>query len=147
MRRVIVLFTVMVVALLLVSGVAVAAAIRGTSGNDTLVGSNSADTMRGHAGGDTMSGRYGKDKMYGGSGNDVMRGGHHPDRMFGGTGRDTLSAGPGNDHIFIAGDGQHDSVDCGQGHDTVIFDRVDATQDNFDDFIRLASCEDGRLRR
>jgi Ca2+-binding RTX toxin-like protein len=145
--RLIIFLTVMGVTLLLVSGVALAATIRGTSGSDRLVGSNSADTMRGYAGADTMSGRYGKDKMYGGSGNDVMRGGHHPDRMFAGSGRDTLNAGPGNDYVFIAGDGQHDSVDCGQGDDTVVFDRADATQDNFDDFIRLASCEEGRLRR
>ena len=170
-RQLSILFTVMGAALLLSAGVALAATIacdggtcsgtnrgdtmRGTAGfdkmygrdgNDRMRGNRSADVMYGGEGADTISGHYGGDRIYGGSGNDILRGAIGGDRIFGGTGRDTVYGGPGSEYIYIAGDGQHDSVDCGLGRDTVVFDRADANQDNFDDFIRLASCENGRLR-
>ena len=50
--------------------------------------------------------------------------------------------GGGNDTV-IADDGQLDSISCGLGTDVVFVDQedLDAENTNFQDFIRLTSCE------
>ena len=51
--------------------------ILGTSGNDTLVGSNVADTLDGAAGNDSLVALFGDDWLVGGAGNDTLNGGAH----------------------------------------------------------------------
>jgi hypothetical protein len=43
----------------------------------------------------------------------------------------------------MANDGQLDSISCGLGNDTVFVDQddLDAENTNFEDFVRLMSCE------
>jgi Ca2+-binding RTX toxin-like protein len=66
----------------------------GTSGDDTLMGSN--------AYGDTLSGSSGADQIWGNGGNDSINGGTGSDNLFGGSGFDTFlfNAGDGADHIY-----------------------------------------------
>ena len=163
MRRITVLLTVTVAALLLTAGVALAATINGDSGNNNLVGTNrsdemrglggndiirgkrGADFMRGNAGKDELSGSYGDDRMRGGGGNDTISGGFYNDRIFGGAGRDTIDADRGLDYVNVA-DGLLDSVSCGPGEDTAVVDRVDLAEQSFEDFVRLSSCENVTVR-
>jgi Ca2+-binding RTX toxin-like protein len=86
--------------------VAVAATLRGGSGDDVLTGGTAADKLIGGGGGDILaggggsdliSGSDGDDTLYGRSGNDKMLGGQGDDKLWGGSGNDTLIGGPGND--------------------------------------------------
>lgn len=56
--------------------------VKGTSGNDTLVGGNGGVVIYGYAGNDSLTG---------GKGNDVLLGGAGRDRLVGGAGSDTAS--------------------------------------------------------
>lgn len=103
MRRAVTLFVLIAVGVILVSGIAVAAILNGTSGNDTINGTRKADQINGRAGNDVLNGRRGNDKIVGGPG---------MDKAFG---------GPGDDKIYLA-DGEPDQVDCGPGRDTLVFD-------------------------
>ncbi len=164
MRRMTMAIAVAVVSLLLTAGMALAAMINGTDGPDTLKGTNSADTMRGYGGQDTMYGRIGSDNMYGGSqrdtiygdygddkiygngGNDVIHGGSDGDRIFGGSGKDVIDGELGSDYINVA-DGQFDSVSCGVGtNDRAVVDETDLSGQSFEDFVRLSSCENVKVR-
>ena len=138
MRRVILWCTVAIIALILVSGAALAALVEGTDGDDTLVGTPNADEMYGYAGNDSLDGRDGDDSIWGGDGNDTLRGSGGNDKLYGengddthwgGAGNDEMTGGAGND-IYNAGDGDDILVDngdlaerdefyCGPGHDTV----------------------------
>ena len=74
--------------LALAAGSVWAAAINGTSRNDTL---------RGGARADKIDGKGGNDKLFGAGGNDVLVGGAGNDLLVGGPGADTLRCGPGRD--------------------------------------------------
>ena len=67
--------------------------IIGTNGNDTLVGSNDADTINGKAGNDTIVNSYGQDTLTGGGGKDKfisdLRHGNQIITDFGGIGKGT----------------------------------------------------------
>jgi VCBS repeat-containing protein len=89
--------------------------IIGTSGDDTLEGTNSSDVISGGAGDDTLSGDGGSDKLSGGSGDDVLDGGSGNDALSGGSGSDTLSGGSGND--VLSGGSGSDVLDGGSGND------------------------------
>ena len=67
------------------------AIIRGTSGRDTLVGTDLYDTINGGADDDTIDGGAGNDKMAGGTGNDKFFGGDGADAMDGGADVDTVT--------------------------------------------------------
>lgn len=79
---------------------------RGTSGADTLLGTEAADVMRALAGNDTLRGL---------GGDDTLRANDGADRLFGGTGDDTLEAGRGND--VANGETGDDLINGGWGHD------------------------------
>lgn len=64
MRKAILLFTVMALALILASGTALAALVMGTDNADTLVGTSSADQITGKGGNDTLKGMAGNDVYY-----------------------------------------------------------------------------------
>ncbi len=69
----------------------------GTTGNDTLNGTNAADYLIGRAGNDTLNGGNGDDYLDGGAGNDTLNGGNGNDKLWGGAGNDTLTGGAGSD--------------------------------------------------
>ncbi|MBW8778157.1 MAG: hypothetical protein JF585_02935, partial [Burkholderiales bacterium] len=90
----------------------VAAALRTTSGDDSVMGFGSSDTIDGGAG---------KDSIDGFDGDDVLRGGAGFDSIWGGAGNDTIEAGP---------DGG--SLNGGAGDDTFIVHGGDGAVDIFD---------------
>lgn len=88
--------------------------IRGTSGDDNLVGTGEADrilgrqgndALQGSGGSDVLEGGPGNDNLYGGKGNDNLQGGNNNDTLDGGDGNDTLTGGNGSD-IFALKDKQ-----------------------------------------
>src|SRR3712207_1115734 len=126
----------------------------GRDGDDvSLQGGRGNDTLKGGKGNDGLAGYFGNDRLYGGLGDDEMRGDDdwdYPnrtdgqDRLYGGEGNDSLwgyygddalFGGDGNDFINAFDDerftGGEDIVDCGKGHDVVIFDKgVDKVDKN-----------------
>src|SRR5918994_1009901 len=130
------------------AGVAVAAVITGTPGNDTLLGTDQADQISGLAGNDLIHGLAGSDRIDAGPGDDTVLGddgcpagtsgapyycipGGRPgnDRLSGGAGDDRLSGGSGNDRIR-ARDGEAELVNCGAGRDVAFVDADDEVTDN-----------------
>nr|WP_321461311.1 calcium-binding protein [uncultured Cohaesibacter sp.] len=83
---------------------------KGTSYDDTLIGSSVANTLVGKAGNDTLSGAAGNDTLNGGDGNDILKGG---------SGVDTMTGGAGNDVYYV--DNAKDSITelSGEGTDLV----------------------------
>ena len=107
------------------------ATFNGSTGNDSLVGSASADLISGLAGNDTLSGAAGADVISGGSGNDVVEGGNGADSVYGGAGNDYLAgqdladpagaAATGNLNPAVTSDDDAaDFIDGGSGNDTIL---------------------------
>ena len=136
MRRVALVLTAMALALLLASGVALAANKVGTNGPDTLRGTNKADNLLGRgandillalAGDDNLLGGPGKDIVYGGDenrlsgGNKNMVGGRGNDVLLGGRGSDNILGEEGNDLVADGPDGDlaTDKLSAGEGNDVV----------------------------
>ncbi|WP_208623633.1 calcium-binding protein [Vreelandella songnenensis] len=69
----------------------------GSSGVDTLHGTEVNDILYGGAGNDTLIGGDGNDVLIGGKGNDTLYGGAGNDTLIGGSGNDTLYGGAGAD--------------------------------------------------
>ena len=136
MRKLIVIVS--TAALVVLAPAAFAATVTGTHGNDTLIGTPSADIIKGLAGDDRAWGRRGADVMYGGAGDDTLSGMRGRDRIYGGPGADRefgqrgrdviddahgpaadlLSGGRGADRIFANG---RDTVQGGPGDDVIYF--------------------------
>ncbi|MFN3847026.1 MAG: calcium-binding protein, partial [Paracoccaceae bacterium] len=89
--------------------------LRGSSGDDLLIGTVWADDIDGDAGDDNIDGRDGDDVISGGDGHDHLLGGAGHDTIFGGRGNDILMGQDGDDHLF-GGDGD-DSLFGGAGDD------------------------------
>jgi Ca2+-binding RTX toxin-like protein len=141
MRRTALMFVAMVVALVLGSGMALAALVEGNDRDNRLTGTDHADTIRAYGGEDVVWGLSGRDQVYGGYGADQLYGNGYGDTIFGGTGQDRLYGGYGDDHIVSQdlnsrGIGQRDVVDCGPGYDTFAAD--------FEDRV-LSNCEEGSV--
>ena len=116
--------------------------LRGTAGDDELIGTRSADVICGLGGNDKIQGLGGNDVIYGGEGHDFILGGKGQDAIdagpgsdlvlgdngrdviAGGAGEDVLEGGAGADRI-IADDGEADVVDGGPGDDDVQLDSLD----------------------
>ena len=113
-RRITLLATAIGVAMLLASGVALAATFDGTDGPDTFVGTDGPDDIRGRAGNDNLSGAGGIDRVRGDGGNDTLSGGP------GGTldQRERVEGDGGND--TTSGDGGADEVRGGLGDDDML---------------------------
>jgi Ca2+-binding RTX toxin-like protein len=86
MRRPVLLVAATVLALIIASGVALAATFtcttnpcNGTSGQDTITGTVNAETINGQAGNDGISARDGNDQINGGANNDTTNGGNGND--------------------------------------------------------------------
>jgi len=118
----------------------------GTSGDDTLLGSNDyADHIFGEAGDDYINGYDGDDVLDGGDGNDFINGeagddelvgGPGNDQLTGGAGNDLLAGGEGDDRYVVGADGGFDLIDnSGGGTDWILFgddltaDRLSYTQE------------------
>ena len=150
-------FLVVMIALVVGSGAALAATVRceggpceGTARPDTLNGSPQRDSMYGfgaednlygNRGDDILRGGRGADELYGGPGSDGFYGEGGADRFSGGSGRDRMTGGPGRDTLYggtdndtiAVQDGSYDVVDCGEGdYDAVVVDR---------DVDRVRNCE------
>ncbi len=106
----------------------------GTSGSDTLYGTNAG------SGNDTINGYDGNDSLYGYNGDDIINGGDGNDYIEGGSGNDILSGGSGDNYIFSSyGDdiviytGGKDTLterymyDAGGGIDTIKIDLPNIT--------------------
>jgi len=152
MRRTWMLGMALLVAPLLVGGVALAENINcdgnagcfGTLTDDTLTGGDGVDNMHGLEGNDTLVAGGGADVLAGDGGNDTLRGGIGNDDLDDAGGTDLLDGGRGDDRIvafdnvfpigtdtikgrrgndtIFANDGSKDIIDCGAGKDTVKFD-------------------------
>ena len=79
------------------------AGVTGTTGNDSLVGTDGNDEIRGYAGNDIISGGGGDDIIYGDAGNDFIDGGYGNDIIFDNGGINELSGGYGADVIDAKG--------------------------------------------
>jgi Ca2+-binding RTX toxin-like protein len=111
--------------------------ILGGPGDDYIDGGRAGDRLEGDDGADTILGSAGKDHLYGREGNDTLDGGAEADEvrgengddvLIGGSGPDVLDGGPGDDAIRAADDSA-DSVDCGDGDDTVYVEADAPTRD------------------
>lgn len=70
-------------------------------GNDTLVGSASANRIQSGVGNDSIDGGSGNDTLDGGAGNDTLNGGGAGDSLIGGAGIDSMVGGGGNDNYTV----------------------------------------------
>lgn len=97
---------------------------KGTTGDDTLLGSSGTDyayadsgndTIRTYAGTDFLRGSFGNDSLDGGQGNDFLESGEDNDILIGGYGRDILLGQSGIDNLNGGGDA--DTISGGLGAD------------------------------
>ena len=94
MRRGVMLALLVAAALVVASGVALAATKVGTRGNDRLVGTDNNDVLKGKAGNDRLFGKGGDDLLNGGSGRDRLHDDANPDET------DSFSCGSGRDAVW-----------------------------------------------
>ncbi len=102
----------------------VPATIVGGSGGE-LKGTNGDDVIVGLSGDDQIFGRRGNDIICGGAGDDMVRAGRGRDQIWGGPGNDVLSGQSGRDKIFggygdddLRGGRHKDKLRGGLGNDT-----------------------------
>lgn len=123
----------------------------GTSGNDTIIGTDGRDFVVGGGGNDWMSllggadvgiGGMGDDFIAGDSGSDLLIGGNDDDNIQGGSGNDVLSGDAGADELqgglgndlLSGGRGDGDLLVGGGGDDIFRFSRGDGRTTIIDDF-------------
>ena len=110
----------------------------GGPGNDRMFGTG---LQLGGPGDDRMDvGAHGTERgrIAGQDGDDFITGSDGPDSLSGGAGRDRISGRGGNDTIRVR-DGERDVVRCGDGHDTVLADRIDTIGRDCERTSRTAS--------
>ena len=100
--------------------------IFGEAGDDVLLGGAGDDFLFGDKGDDQLSGGDGNDQLLGGIGNDLIEGGDGDDELFGSIGDDVLKGGEGNDVLY--GSLGSDLLLGGAGNDTL---RGEAGADRF----------------
>jgi Ca2+-binding RTX toxin-like protein len=122
-RRTTLMFVAMVAALVVGSGVALAAVVEGNDRDNRLTGTDYADTIKAYGGNDLVRALGGNDRIIGGKGQDHLYGGYGDDHV---VGRDLNGRGIG----------QRDVVDCGPGYDTFAADYEDRV---------LSNCEEGSV--
>ena len=100
-------------------------------GNDTIYGGDGGDKLDGADDNNKIFGGAGQDELDGYEGADYLHGGTEKDDIDGWSGKDQIRAGSGSDSIYTGrytstssnGDGVVDTVDCGSGYDTVLFEK------------------------
>ena len=105
-------------AILLASGVALAATFYGTPGDDTVYGTSGNDYADTGYGNDVIDLGYGDDDAIGGYDDDRLLGGYGVDNLVGGADADRLQGGANDDDVF-GGTGDDPDVDGGSGNDRV----------------------------
>jgi Ca2+-binding RTX toxin-like protein len=128
MRRTLLLMATTALALLVTSGVALAASINcptapggycyGTGSGDALYGTSNVDRIYGYGGTDLIYAYASGDFMYGGAQGDRMLGGSGADQMFGQGGADAIYGGAG-ERDFITCEGTDDLVYYDAGLDVL----------------------------
>ena len=103
---------VLLVCVLVLAAPALAKVIKGTAGDDKLIGTKTADKIIGRGGNDILRSSEGGDLVLGKAGNDFIKSGK---------GFDEIRAGSGDDEIHTR-DGKPDQIQCGPGEDTVLAD-------------------------
>ncbi|WP_052700915.1 calcium-binding protein [Loktanella sp. S4079] len=91
--------------------------IRGSKGDDDIVGTDGDDTILSWAGNDHIAGGDGNDEIRPGPGDDVVYGGNGQDWIVKSPGDDVLHGQVGRDRIF--GGAGDDYIDGGYGSDTL----------------------------
>jgi Ca2+-binding RTX toxin-like protein len=99
--------------------------LKGTNGNNTLVGGPNSDRLRGLNGNDTLQGKGCNDVLLGGRGNDSLDGGNDRDNLRGQQNNDRLFGRRGND--LLNGGLNSDRLNGGAGDDTLLGGRGDDT--------------------
>ena len=106
--------------------------LRGTDGNDRLVGNWWSENLYGEGGDDQLYGNNGNDVIYGQDGNDYINGGGDNDTIYGGDGFDKIEGGAGIDNIY--GENDNDTLYGDSGNDNIYGgnndDFIDGGQDN-----------------
>jgi Ca2+-binding RTX toxin-like protein len=132
MRKTVLVLASLLTALLLASGVALAATIRcptepgtnlcvGTPDNDRLFGTTTSDLMKGRGGSDVLRAEGGEDELRGAAGPDILIGASGPDSIYGGKGPDRLLGDAGNDVLRGgAGPDRYEYRFQSGGKDTII---------------------------
>ena len=110
----------------LMPGVARAYVLAG-GGDDTVVGSEHADTITGSAGRDIIYGMDGDDRLAGSPGHDILVGMNGRDRLYGDAGNDQLKGGAGVDRLYggdghdvLVGESSADKMYGDLGNDTIV---------------------------
>lgn len=93
------------------------ATIVGTSGDDTLNGTDGQDVIMGFGGDDRINGYGDKDVICAGPGNDIVDGGDGDDEIRAEAGDDLVDGGAGRDRIY--GGSGDDTIDGGVDSDTL----------------------------
>ena len=130
------MLTIVAVAMVIGSGIALAKTIRCDGGNcfgtnraDSIFGTNrhdaifakrGADLVTGKERNDNLNGQDGNDRVFGGPGDDWVKGGRHDDTVKGDLGNDQLTGGPGH-NVIRAGDGMRDLIICGANSRNLIY--------------------------
>ena len=146
MRRASLLLVMMVVALVVGSGVALAAVKFGTQGSDHLVGTEGEDVLYGKVGNDGLAGKGEDDVLYGDEGSDALHGGSFDlDEIFAGRrmvpdGEDRVYGGDGNDCVW--GGSEDDVLYGGAGSDFVGTYCLDFVMDTGNDVMYAGSGND-----
>jgi Ca2+-binding RTX toxin-like protein len=102
------------------------ATINGTTGNDTLNGSDDAgDSIMAGSGNDLVQAYVGADTVFGGAGADTLDGGAESDTIYGNTGADSILGGDGDDllrgdHITGVSLADHASLPSGDPVDWTV---------------------------
>ena len=90
----------------------------GSSGNDSLLGTNNDDTIWGYGGRDQIDGLDGTDTLYGGDDGDYVAGSQGNDKLYGDNGDDIIFGGAGTDTIELAQPWSGDTPDFSWLHMT-----------------------------
>ena len=93
--------------------------IDGRGGNDIICSGGGNDRISGGSGSDKISGGAGRDRITGQGGNDRIDGGSSSDRIKGGAGNDRISGGAGNDVIAGGAGRGRDTINGGSGNDRI----------------------------
>ena len=84
-----------------------------------IEGGEGDDAIRGGSGDNTILGGPGRDRIYGRSGNDFIDGGAGNDRIYANAGDDLVLGGEGNDVIYLGRSGGNDIGIGGDGRDRI----------------------------
>jgi Ca2+-binding RTX toxin-like protein len=145
MRRTVLFFTAVAVMVVVAAGVALAAVLVGTNGNNTQNGTPNPDRIYGLDGKDTQAGGQGDDYLEGGSAGDTSKGAAEDDLISGGDGQDTLGSElrERGDDVLEGSDGP-DTINGGPDQDLIYGGRG---SDNLDgnDGADLVNSVDGSL--